>query len=46
MNTNLARQITADEVETYHRDGVVLLKGMFDSEWIELLNQVFDSSLT
>ena len=39
MNTQLPREITSDEIDTYHRDGVVLLKNMFDSEWIEVLNQ-------
>lgn len=39
MNTKLPREITAEDVETYHRDGVVLLKDLFDSEWIEVLKQ-------
>lgn len=39
MNTKLPREITAKDVETYHRDGVVLLKDLFDSEWIEVLKQ-------
>jgi ectoine hydroxylase-related dioxygenase (phytanoyl-CoA dioxygenase family) len=39
MNTDIPRTITADESATYHRDGVVLLPGMFDGEWIDLLNQ-------
>ena len=37
MNTELSRQITNEEVEIFHRDGVILLKAMFDDEWIELL---------
>jgi len=37
MNTDLPRTITSVEVESYHRDGVVLLPRMFDSDWIELL---------
>jgi ectoine hydroxylase-related dioxygenase (phytanoyl-CoA dioxygenase family) len=39
MNTDIPRAITSDEVETYHRDGVVLLPGMFDGDWIDLLKQ-------
>lgn len=37
MNKDLPRDISNEEVETYHRDGVVLLKAMFDEQWIELL---------
>jgi ectoine hydroxylase-related dioxygenase (phytanoyl-CoA dioxygenase family) len=37
MNIDLPRRITSDEIETYHRDGVVLLPEMFDADWIELL---------
>jgi ectoine hydroxylase-related dioxygenase (phytanoyl-CoA dioxygenase family) len=39
MNTNLPRTITPAEIETYDQDGVVLLKGLFDTDWIELLDQ-------
>jgi ectoine hydroxylase-related dioxygenase (phytanoyl-CoA dioxygenase family) len=39
MNNDIPRDITADEIETYHRDGVVLLPAMFDRDWIELLKQ-------
>ena len=39
MNTELQRAIGVDEIETYHRDGVVLIKDMFDSEWIDVLKQ-------
>ncbi len=39
MNTQLPREITNDEIDTYQRDGVVLLKSLFDSQWIDLLNQ-------
>ncbi len=37
MNTDLPRGITSVEIETYQRDGVVLLPKMFDTGWIELL---------
>ena len=44
MNTELLRTITTEEVDTYHRDGVLLLKGMFDKNWIELLNKGLDAN--
>lgn len=44
MNTNIPRAITADEVETYHRDGVVLLPEVFDKDWIELLKHGLDAN--
>ena len=39
MNTELQRAITVDEIDAYHHDGVVLVKDMFDSDWIELLKR-------
>ena len=45
MNTELLRAITVEEVETYHRDGVLLLKNMFDKDWIELLNKGLDVNI-
>ncbi len=39
MNTEPARAITAEEIETYHKDGVVLLPKMFDQAWVELLDE-------
>jgi ectoine hydroxylase-related dioxygenase (phytanoyl-CoA dioxygenase family) len=39
MNTKLPREITTDEIDAYHRDGVVLIRDMFDSQWIDLLKQ-------
>ena len=45
MNTGLLRTITPDEVETYHRDGVLLLPGMFDKDWIELLSKGLDANI-
>ena len=44
MNTDLLRAITPNEVETYHRDGVLLLQDMFDKDWIELLNKGLDAN--
>ena len=45
MNTNLLRTITSEEVDTYHRDGVLLLQNMFDKDWIELLNKGLDVNI-
>ena len=44
MNDDLLRAITPNEVETYHRDGVLKLSGMFDKDWIELLNKGLDAN--
>ena len=42
MNTELLRPISNEEIDIYHRDGVVPLRGMFDKGWIELLNKGLD----
>jgi len=42
MNNESLRPINSEEIDIYHRDGVVPLKGMFDKEWIELLNKGLD----
>lgn len=43
--SGMGRPITDDEVATYHRDGVVLLRSMFDHEWINLLDEGLDTQL-
>ncbi len=45
MNTDLSRPITTDEIETYDCDGVVVLRQMFDAEWIALLDKGLSDSL-
>jgi len=45
MNTELLRPITSKEVDTYHRDGVLLLKNMFDKDWIKILNNGLDINI-
>ena len=45
MNTNLLRTITPEEIDTYHRDGVLLLQNMFDKDWIELLDKGLDVNI-
>ena len=42
MNSESLRPISTEEIDTYHRDGVLLLKGLFDKDWIELLNKGLD----
>jgi len=44
MNADIPRAITADEVGSYHRDGVVLLPAMFDEAWIESLKLGLDAN--
>lgn len=39
MNRDIPREITANEIDTYHRDGVVFIPAMFDQDWIELLKK-------
>ena len=45
MNTNLLRTITRDEINTYQREGVLLLPSMFDKDWIEILNKGLDANI-
>jgi len=45
MNTELLRSITSKEVDTYHRDGVLLLKNMFDKDWIKILSKGLDVNI-
>ena len=45
MNTDLLRTVTSNEVKTYHRDGVLKLSGMFDKDWIEILNKGLDANI-
>jgi ectoine hydroxylase-related dioxygenase (phytanoyl-CoA dioxygenase family) len=37
MNRNLLNPVTAEQIEAYDRDGVVLIRGAFDQDWIRLL---------
>ncbi len=45
MNSELLRPISTEEVDVYHRDGVVSLRNMFDKDWIELLNKGLDVNI-
>lgn len=37
MNRNLLNPVTAEQIEAYNRDGVVLIRGAFDRDWIRML---------
>lgn len=44
MNTSLPRDVTEDEIHRFDEDGVVMLKGIFDADWIRLLDQGLTNS--
>lgn len=46
MNSALPREITEDELRTYEEDGVVLLKGMFDDDWVALLRELAEQDMS
>jgi hypothetical protein len=37
LNRSPLRAITQDDIDTYHRDGVVMLRGVLNPEWIDRL---------
>ena len=41
----LPRDITAEEIATYEKDGIVCLRGFFSAEWVESLKEVAEVSL-
>ena len=45
MSPEPPRAITADEIETYRRDGIVVLRGLFDRNWIEHLGPLVDADM-
>ncbi len=45
MNRKLMREITAEEIDTYARDGVVHLPGILDGEWVERMRTALDRVL-
>lgn len=40
LNRKPLRAVTQEDIDTYHRDGVVCLRQVFDPEWCELLDPV------
>ena len=45
MNKKIIRSIGQDEVNQFDHDGDILLKEIFDSEWISSLSQGFDKNI-
>lgn len=45
MNSELLRDITEEEIRRYEEDGIVLLKGMFDQEWVERLRELAEQDM-
>ncbi len=45
MNASPLRKITADEIETFRRDGVVHLRGLFDADWLAELIDGFEVAI-
>lgn len=37
MAQNLPQGVTEDDIETFRRDGIVCLRGLFDADWVEFL---------
>jgi len=42
--TAAMRPLTADEIETYRRDGVVCLRGVLSPEWVNVLKDAVDDA--
>lgn len=42
MNKNLLTNVTDEDRDTYRRDGVVLIKGAFDLDWIKNLQKAWE----
>ena len=42
-NTKIRRPIEPSELEAYQRDGAVCLKGIIDTQWLELLDEVLET---
>lgn len=42
MNPNMPRSLTTDELAAFERDGIALVKGMFDSDWVERMRGAVD----
>ncbi|GAB5470481.1 MAG: phytanoyl-CoA dioxygenase family protein [Rhodospirillales bacterium] len=45
MNRHPLRPITEAEIETYERDGVVCLRGLFDGEWVARLRDLVEADI-
>ena len=45
MHKAVTRALTAEEIQTYHRDGVVLVRGLVDSDWVTELQELVDQNI-
>ena len=45
MNKKIIRPVIQNEIERFDHDGVILLKNMFDSDWISSLSQGLDKNI-
>ena len=45
MNHEPLRAVTNEEVRQYREDGIVLLRGLFDSRWVEHLRPLVDEDM-
>jgi ectoine hydroxylase-related dioxygenase (phytanoyl-CoA dioxygenase family) len=45
MNAHPLRPITEAEIETFAADGVVCLRGLFDSDWVDYLREQVDADI-
>ncbi len=43
MNANV-RALTPEEIEAYHRDGVVCLRGVLNDEWVAVVKAAVDEA--
>ena len=45
MNAKPLREITPDEIEAFHRDGAVVVKGVLGPEWIDIVREGLDAAI-
>ena len=45
MNKKIIRPVSQNEIEQFDHDGVILLKNMFDSDWISTLSKGLDKNI-
>lgn len=45
MSTGLCRAISEDEISTYERDGIALVKGLFDARWVDHLRDAVEADM-
>ncbi len=46
MNREPLREITDEEIRTFREDGVVLLKGLFDRDWVERVRNLAEADMS